>query len=434
MKSNKLKLLSLLAVSAMLFACGGNKPSSSQEGEEPSSSETNPSEEKPSSENSSEENSSSDNSSEEKPSSENSSEEPIVEPKPVEKTVNELADAAPTADRAEMYHVKGVWVPTGNETDKYGNGFLADKESGKKLQVYGMAPTKDAFTYDGKAYTFKNPQKFQELKTSFAAGDEITLGMVYSTQYKNYYTYFIEKNAEASTISYNVTAEVDETKGSVVLSATTGVYGTEITATVTANAGFKVDQVTYNGTTLQGTDGAYKFTVAPGENKVKATFLSEDAVVTKFTLTAANLLGYAGSNVNYPAVGETVTKTVSDSGETIDFKYNQIGGYGKGIQTRIKDTDKALLFNSTPFSYEIESITIVKNSEWTGKGVWSFSFGTAAIETLPATFAGTVNKDSTGDSLTIACDVPGAKFFRFDHTVSGGVNVDEIIVNFKVAA
>lgn len=357
------------------------------------------------------------------------------EPEMLKKSIADLVET-PYTKHTNIVRVQGIWVPTGAATDKYGNGLLADPTTGETITIYGMAPTKDAFTYnfDEEVYTYENPKTFQELKNSFVAGDKIELGIgCYAPDYKNYMSYFISKVTDKSEINYNVTKKATE-NGSFTVSAESGVYGAEVTVTPTPNAGYKVDTVSVNGKALGKTGDAYKFNIGVGVNEVAVTFVDESAQATNFTITAENMLGYSGANVSY-ADGDTVTtKDTVVGSETVSMKYVQTGCYGNGIQTRQNNGVNAMIRNATAFSSEIESITIVKNANWSGKGVWSICFGTAEIEAAPAEYAGTVSKNNTGDELTINCNVAGAKYFRIDHTTSGGANVDSIIVNYKTAA
>lgn len=357
------------------------------------------------------------------------------EPDMLTKSVADLVET-PYTKHTNIVKVQGVWVPTGDANDKYGSGLLADPATGETITIYGMAPTKDAFTYnfDEEVYTYENPKAFQDLKNSFVAGDKIELGIgCYAANYKNYMSYFISKVTDKSEINYNVTKKATE-NGSFTVSAESGVYGAEVTVTPTPNAGYKVDTVSVNGKAIAKTGDAYKFNIGVGVNEVAVTFVDEAAQATNFTLTAENMLGYSGANIGYASADTVTTKDAIVGSETVTMKYVQTGCYGNGIQTRQKDGVNAMIRNATAFSSEIESITIVKNASWTGKGVWSICFGTAEIEAAPAEYAGTVSKDSTGDALTISCNVAGAKYFRIDHTTSGGVNVDSIIVNYKTAA
>ena len=374
----------------------------------------------------------------------------LVPPTDDTKSVEDLANTPP-ADDSVMYYVKGIWVPTGADTDQYGNGYLYDTE-GNRLTVYGMAPTIDSFTFTPTTetvgqYTFNNPKGFQELKDKFSVGDEVTLGMVYSSKYKNYYTYFKEKNRskDASDLTYTLKTNAVDSHGTISLDKTSGKYGDKITATITPSEGYKVKTVTYNGTALAPlTATTCTFKIEPGTNIVEATFIDANTVATSFGITPENLLGWSGSNVAYPSA-ETEKQVAVWDDTSVTFKYNQVSCYGDGIQTRIKtakDTpdDPAYLYNTTAFSTEIASITIKPNAKFDDlndkgelayKGVWSISFATSSITTKPTTFAGTFNAES--GEITINCEVSGAKYFRIDHTTSGAVYVDEVIVNYKVA-
>lgn len=419
---NKFLKVGLLALLGLTVACGGN----------PSSVPSNSSSEGTTSETQSSATSSAGTSS----SSSSSSSSSIGTPEPeVEATtLDALADSAPTQSFKVIYEVTGVWVPTGAETDKYGNGYLVDPVSGKKLVIWGMAGSKDKmFTWNSgtKAYNQpENPKEFQTVKTNFAAGDKIKLGVSYTTQYANYYSYFIEKVTDKSEISYNLSVTAGE-NGSATLSTETGTYGQEITVNITPDAGYKVASVNLNGAALPADEsGVYKFEVSPLGNHVEVEFIGENVQATSYELTP-DFLGKS-----YAANDAETTATHTFGTETVELKYVDMANYGTGIQSKINNDTKvaAYLYNSTAFSGEIESVQIIRNSKWTSaatnKAVWSISFGTEAITSKPTEFAGTYTKDSAD---TVTCNVEGAKYFRIDHTTAGAVYVDKIIVTYKAA-
>ena len=416
---NKFLKVGLLALLGLTVACGGN----------PSSVPSNSSSEGTTSETQSSATSSAGTSS--SASSSSSSSIGTPEPEVEATTLDALADSAPTQSFKVIYEVTGVWVPTGAETDAFGNGYLVDPVSGKKLVIYGMAGSKDKmFTWNSgtKAYNQpENPKEFQTVKTNFAAGDKIKLGVSYTTQYANYYSYFIEKVTDKSEISYNLSVTAGE-NGSATLSTETGTYGQEVTVNITPDAGYKIASVAINGVALPADEsGAYKFEVSPLGNHVEVEFIGQNVVATSYELTPDNF-------VKKYASGSTVTTLSHTFGtETVEFKYVQMSNQGKGIQSRIESDSKiaAYLYNSNSFEGEIESVQIVRNSNFTNaKSVWSISFGTEAITEKPSSFAGTYTSTSED---TVTCDVAGAKYFRIDHTTAGAVYVDKIIVNYKAA-
>ena len=216
------------------------------------------------------------------------------------KTVNDLATTAPTDNMKLIYEVEGVWVATGDADDTKGGGLLYDKTTGKSLIIYGIADSASAFEWGGSNYGFTNPDKFQEIKTQFKDGDMIKLGVAYSTQYTNYYSYFISKTSDADTITYGASVTCTPTEGgSASLSATTGLkYGDEVTVTITpASADYVVKSVTVDGKTVTANEGTYKFTVVPGPNAVVVTFGPATVVPTDVTLTKATLFaGLSGTS------------------------------------------------------------------------------------------------------------------------------------------
>ena len=143
------------------------------------------------------------------------------------------------------------------------------------------------------------------------------------------------------------------------------------------------------------------------------------------------MLGGDGkTTVSYVSADQT--KTIIDGADALELTYyymclNSNGGYslqGNGSKG-------SYIYNSNESAKEIASIKIIKNSHWTGNGVWNFSFGTSTIATKPSTFAGSVAKiDNNETDVTINCNVVGAKYFRIDLT-GGASYVDTIIINYK---
>ena len=357
-----------------------------------------------------------------------------------DKTVAELSATPPTEQSTVIYEVVGVWVPTGNDSDQYGNGLLVDQTTGASLVIYGMAPTVSAFSYAGGVYTFTNPKQFQSLKTSFTAGDKIKLGLAYSTQYKNYYSYFISREDVSANIKYTATVDTGITNGTISLSKSTDlVYGEEVTVTPSPSAGYKVDKIEHNGTAIAaGTDGSYKFKVTAGPNVVSAEFVDEAAVADKLVITAENLLGWSSSSGDIGYQTTDITKELVISGnDKVTLSYLEIACYGDGLQMRYdtKNTPNlhTNIFNTTAFKLEIESITLVATSGKTSKGVLSIAFGTEQLTEAPEEYADTF--ELADETKTIDCNVAGAHYFRIDHTSStGAMYIQSITINFKVVA
>lgn len=345
-------------------------------------------------------------------------------PEMVEKTIDELTTTAPE-DSKTMFKVSGIWEHTGNDSDVNGNGKLVDPISGNALTVYGMAPTAEAFTYDeDKGFTFTNPKKFQDIKSNFTSGDKLTLGMVYSPTFHNYYTYFISKDADKSTFTYNVEIGTFE-HGSITADKTSGTYGEKVTLTVTPETNYAVDFIKLNGIAVTPTEGIYSFEIVAGKNVITAGFVSTATPITKMTIDTTN----CGFTAGYPkAEAET---TMVDGRNTVTFKYYYyLLSASNGLQSKIG----GYLYNTTEFAGEIESIAIVANKNWksTKSGI-SIAFATTSMTAAPSSYAAEDIKLNAAET-PIVCAVAGAKFLRIDHTASGMVAIDSITINFKTAA
>lgn len=430
----KKKLVSLVALASLfvIAGCGDNKESAKPETSAPSPVETakpteapKPTEtakptEKPATDPVTEAPST------EAPSTEAPSTEaptPSV-PEMVVKTIDDLTTTAPE-DSKTMFKVSGIWEHTGNDSDVHGNGNLIDPVSGKSLVVYGVAPTNEAFTYDeNKGFQFTNPKKFQDIKSNFTSGDKLTLGMVYNPTFKNYYTYFISKDADKSTFTYNVEIGTFE-HGTITADKMTGTYGEKVTLTVTPETNYAVEFIKLNGIAVTPTEGVYSFEIVVGKNVITAGFVSAATPVVSATLTVETM-----SLDKYPTA--EAEGTVVDGRNSIGFKYFNFGNYGDGIQVRNKKGN-GYLFTTNETIGEIESLTITKNVKWTSSAGLIVTFGTTALET-----AGTATADGANvifkDTTTMANTVTGAKYLRFDYTGSGAIYIDSITINFKTAA
>ena len=344
-------------------------------------------------------------------------------PEMVVKTIDELTTTAPE-DSKTMFKVSGIWEHTGNDTDVNGNGNLVDPVSGNALTVYGMAPTAEAFTYDeNKGFTFTNPKKFQDIKSNFTSGDKLTLGMVYSPTFHNYYTYFISKDADKSTFTYNVEIGTFE-HGTITADKMTGTYGEKVTLTVTPETNYAVEFIKLNGIAVTPTEGVYSFEIVAGKNVITAGFVSTATPITKMTIDTTN----CGFTTGYPKV-EAET-TMVDGRNSVTFKYfNYMLSASNGLQSKLN----AYIYNTTEFAGEIESVAIVANKNWSSKtSAISIAFATTAITAAPTEYAADVTVEDCATPVT--CAVAGAKFLRIDHTVTRMVAIDSITINFKTAA
>ena len=288
-----------------------------------------------------------------------------------DKVIDDLVDNPPE-NLTAIYEVIGIWVPTGNASDQYGNGKLIDKSSGKELVIYGMAPTEDAFSYnsDTGVYAFTNPKAFQSIKDQFAAGDEIKLGVAYSSQYKNYYSYFISREEVSANILYEASLTFDNEKGSASLSKTSDlVYGEEVTITATPAATFKIGTVKFNGVEINKTGEDYKFKTVVGKNEVEVNFVPENEKTLKtITIDLSSTTSGIGSTTN-----STTVESVIIGGLT--YKYlncKQNSGYLMVYAT-------GFFANSTAIPGNIVKIDVAINSGASTATNYSVSFGNAEM-------------------------------------------------------
>lgn len=433
----KKKLVSLVALASLfvIAGCGDNKESTKPETSAPSSVETAKPTEAPKPTETAKPT--------EKPATDPVTEAPSTEapsteaptpsvPEMVEKTIDELTTTVPE-DSKTMFKVSGIWEHTGNDSDVNGNGNFVDPVSGKSLTIFAVAPTAEAFTYDeNKGFTFTNPKKFQDIKSNFTSGDKLTLGMLYSPTFNNYYTYFISKDADKSTFTYNVEIGTFE-HGSITADKTSGTYGEKVTLTVTPETNYAVDFIKLNGKAVTAVDGVYSFGIVAGKNVITAGFVSSATPITSATLTNETL-----SLGSYPTAESTLT--LVDGRHNVEFKYMNIGYYSSSIQVKNYSGGKnlAYLYNTAELAGEIESLTIVANTKWatskdTNTAGLIVSFGSAAITTRgeeKADDSNVIRKTTT----TISCTTAGAKFIRFDNCDAGAMNIDSITINFKTAA
>ncbi|MCH5152054.1 MAG: hypothetical protein J1F65_05310 [Clostridiales bacterium] len=347
-----------------------------------------------------------------------------------DKGIDDLVDNPP-ANLTAIYEVIGIWVPTGNDSDQYGNGKLIDKSSGKELVIYGMAPTEDAFSYnsDTGVYAFTNPKAFQSIKDQFAAGDEIKLGVAYSSQYKNYYSYFISREEVSANILYEATLTFDNEKGSASLSKTSGlVYGEEVTITATPAANFKIGTVKFNGVEINKTGEDYKFKTVVGKNEVEVNFAPENektlkTLVIDLTSTASGIV--AKADVSTTEVKETVINGIT-------LKYlncHQNSGYA------MFNTANSWLANDTPINGTIVKVEIAINTGSSGSAVYYITIGTEKILETKTTGA-TATQTGLGTTNSLVAEVSeqnGGSYFNVSQSSSKNGQIKTITVSYYEA-
>ena len=332
----------------------------------------------------------------------------------IDVSVSEFLDA--TDREGKLYKLTGVIGEVTNTT--YGNSTLYDKTTGESLTLFGLSGTDSALSESGDTWSFANPKDYSTtVAGKFEAGDEIVMYGVYEEfngTPEIMGVFDSVANAKAD-ISYDVTVAEGIENGTVAVSATSGIYGTEITITATPAADYRIDTVKVNDKVVNPQDGVYKFNVLPGDNVVSASFVEASAPVTKFEITADKLgLGdYAAGNADL------------DTGAgVVSLSWEELGDYGNGIQWRSKNGGSSL-WNTSELPYEIGSIQIVSSKSHTSVLNVAFSTSTLTSDQTEGT-----KVEYSADTVTVECDVAGAKFFRIDYASGGSAYIESIVINF----
>lgn len=182
----------------------------------------------------------------------------------------EVTEIATLADQKEedrnykkLYRVTGI-LEDKDPTDAYANAYLTDPKTGKSLQIYGMAESRDAIVADGEAIIFTNPQHGTVAPIKdIPNGAEVTLDIVRCVGYSNYTAVIVDYKTTVKEAEYDVKLATP-TNGTATLEKTKAAYGDTITVTATPNEGFEVDNVSVKTaygtvTATKGEDGKYSF-------------------------------------------------------------------------------------------------------------------------------------------------------------------------------
>ena len=109
-------------------------------------------------------------------------------PEPTQTTIADLLANKPTAEKAEIFVVTGIWtLDAGKET--YGNGKLAD-EAGNTIVIYGLCKDDSVVSFNGTSYTYSNNKSYASIGLN--DGAVIKVGMLYTPNFDNYSAYIIE--------------------------------------------------------------------------------------------------------------------------------------------------------------------------------------------------------------------------------------------------
>ena len=345
-------------------------------------------------------------------------------PTPVETTIADLI-AKDTTDNTNLYKVSGILEDKKN-TDRYGNGYLTDPETGDSIMIYGSTTSavEDVFSNVGGALDFENPETAVEELADINNGDYITMTVKYECYNGTDEIMGVITSHETSDRKYSVNIAPTE-NGSVTSDKEEYAYGETVSLAISPAENYRIGKVTVTNawggavTTTIGENNTYTF-AATAINNVTVTFESSTAQASNYVIKSIDLgLG------KYP--DEEQSKDLSVSGTTITFKYYNLGDFGNGIQSK----QNGVLRNTTALPLAIDSIEFHYNSkqESTKSGI-AVTFGTEEISSKGST---TNVKFATGETVDIVdCDVSDATFFRIDHIESGAFYFDSIVINFVV--
>lgn len=150
-------------------------------------------------------------------------------------------------------------------------------------------------------------------------------------------------------------------------------------------------------------------------------------VVDPIALTAADLLGYAGTNMSYGDGEGTVGN--------IKFGFIECGAYGNGIQMRTKNGKSSTIWNKDALPGALKQIKITLNADkqvYANEHALTFYFGATADFTTCYTWDTSVTWDTVADqkSYTINVPYPEVIYFKLVHSITYSLYVDSIELIF----
>ena len=300
-------------------------------------------------------------------------------PEPTETTIAALLANKPTAEKAEIFVVTGIWtLDAGKET--YGNGKLAD-EAGNTITIYGLCKDDSVVSYNGTAYTYSNNKSYASIGLN--DGAVIKVGMLYTPNFDNYSAYIIE-----------------------IVSAGEAPVHTHVPCDECGKC------------TASDCDGV-------DEDKCPGHAVVEDG---KMEL---NITSLALADSSYTSG----TTTVGNVG----FEYIELGNYGNGIQMRNKEAEggnRSQLWNTTAFAGGITEIVLVYNSAkstYDNSGVFVFTFGNALGE---ATYTVSLDTVAGTKTYTVTPDAATYTYVKIEQGVNHTYSMywDSITVNYDAGA
>jgi len=158
------------------------------------------------------------------------------------------------------------------------------------------------------------------------------------------------------------------------------------------------------------------------ETEVIDKLTPPEPTVDPIALTAADLMGYSGTNISYKDGEGTIGG--------IKFNYIECGAYGNGIQMRTKNGKSSTIYNVNALPGAVKTVKINLNS---GKTVYdnehalTFSFGSTA-ECADKSITWDTVKDTLAYEFNVGAE--GCVYFKLVHSITYSLYVDSIELVF----
>lgn len=147
-----------------------------------------------------------------------------------------------------------------------------------------------------------------------------------------------------------------------------------------------------------------------------------EPTVDPITLTAADLMGYSGTNIAYKDGEGTIGG--------IKFNYIGCGAYGNGIQMRTKNGKSSTIYNVDVLPGAVKTVKINLNKDKTvydNEHALTFSFGSTA-ECADKSITWDTVKDTLAYKFNVGAE--GCVYFKLVHSITYSLYVDSIELIF----
>ncbi len=196
-----------------------------------------------------------------------------------------------------------------DHTDKHGNAYVTDPETGATVQLYGATTTESALVETGGTWKYTNPKDAVTTLADYENGDEVTGYGLWEADFGNFKAILTGHEASSRTYAASVDAAIEN--GTATLSKETGLaYGETVTVTTTPESGYTVSNVT----------------VATAYGQLPATMTAENTYT--FPATCKNVV----SVVFYKQVSGQVSVDLTESS-------GNLAGFGLSTQYGAAEAD-----------------------------------------------------------------------------------------------